>query len=275
MGVKPLASIIILDFLKSRRVQENVESLLKQKTDFPFEIIIIDNSCDPENAKRLRKLEKNPLISVTINEKNVGYIRGNNQGAKLAQGEFLLIVNPDIIWPKTDLLQQMISFMKEHSDTGIMAPKQINETDGKVAMTVRAFPKLFLQIARRTFLRKLPLIKKWVAHDEMRHLDYSKTQAVDWVQSSFWVIRKDLWDSLGGLNPKYFIFMSDPDLCYKVWQKGFKVIYNADLIVHADGLRASRGGFYAFFRKWTLRQHVKDSIKYCWNHKFKRNPRKK
>jgi GT2 family glycosyltransferase len=267
-------SIVILDFLKSRRVCENVESIISQKTDFPVEIIIVDNSVSEENAKKLLELSKHPNVKVSINKKNVGYILGNNQGAKIATGEYLLIVNPDIVWREKDTLQKLIDYMETHDEIGILAPRQINDDDGSVAMTVRAFPRFFLQIARRTFFRKLPLIKKWVAYDEMRHLDYNLTQEVDWAQSSFWVIRKALWDSFGGLNPDYFIFMSDPDLCFKVWEKGYKVVYYPKATVYADGLRASQGGFGAYFKKWTLRQHVKDSLKYCWGHLFRRNPRK-
>jgi len=51
--VNPKASIIILDYLKSRRVEKNVESIYTQKTEVPFEVIIVDNSCDPKNAQKL------------------------------------------------------------------------------------------------------------------------------------------------------------------------------------------------------------------------------
>lgn len=268
-------SIVILDYLKSRRVRENVESILKQKTDFPVEIIIVDNSVNEENAKKLLKLAENLNVKVSINKTNVGYIRGNNQGAKIATGEYLLIVNPDIVWREQDTLQKLIEYMETHEEIGVLAPRQINDLNGQVEMTVRAFPRFFLQIARRTWLRKLPLIRKWVAYDEMQHLDYSLTQEVDWAQSSFWVIRKSLWDSFGGLNPDYFIFMSDPDLCFKVWEKGYKVVYYPKATVYADGRRASEGGFADFFKKWTLRQHVRDSLKYCWSHLLKKKPRKR
>jgi len=272
---KPKASIIILDFLKSKRVCENVESIQKQVIDFPIEVIVVDNSCNPENAKRLEELKKYKKVQVQINKKNVGYIHGNNQGAKLASGEYLLIVNPDIIWRHNDTLQKLIDLMDKNPKIGICGPQQINDGDESIAMTVRAFPKLFLQIARRTFIGKLPIIRKWVAYDEMRHLDYSKTQSVDWLQSSFWIVRKNLWDKWNGLNPDYFIFMSDPDLCFKCWKEGYEVIYYPEAKVYADGIRCSAGGFGTFFKKWTLRQHLKDSIKYTWNHLFKGNPRKK
>lgn len=269
------ASIVILDFMKAKRVSENVKSILAQEVDFPIEVIVVDNSVNAGNAEILSELKKLPNVEVIINAENVGYVGGNNEGAKRARGEYLLIVNPDIIWREKDTLKKMIDYMDQHGEIGILGPKQINDTDGSVAMTVRAFPKLFLQIARRTWIRKLPLIKKWVAHDEMQHLDYDQVQDVDWLQSSFWVIRKELWDSLGGLNPDYFLFMSDPDLCFKVWEKGFKVVYYPKAVVYADGIRLSQGGMKAFFQKWTLRQHLKDAIKYSWNHLMRGNPRKK
>ncbi len=267
-------SIVILDFLKSKRVCENVESILKQEADFPVEIIIIDNSVNEDNAKKLIALAENPNVRVHLNKKNVGYIQGNNQGAKMATGDYLLIVNPDIVWREKDTLKKMIEYMEANEEVGILGPRQINEGNGEVAMSVRAFPKFFLQVARRTALRKLPLIKNWVAHDEMQHLDYDITQEVDWLQSSFWIIRKSLWDSFGGLNPNYHIFMSDPDLCFKVWEKGYKVVYYPKATVYADGIRCSEGGFGDFFKKWTLRQHVKDALKYSLNHMLKGSPRK-
>ena len=273
--VKPKVSIVILDFMKAKRVSENVKSILAQDVDFPLEVIVVDNSVNAGNAETLLQLKELPNVEVIINSENIGYVRGNNEGAKKAQGEYLLIVNPDIIWREKDTLKKMIDYIDQRGEIGILGPKQMNDSDGSVAMTVRAFPKLFLQIARRTWIRKLPLIKKWVAYDEMQHLDYDQVQDVDWLQSSFWVIRKELWDSFGGLNPDYFLFMSDPDLCFKVWEKGYKVVYYPKAVVYADGIRLSQGGMKAFFQKWTLRQHLKDAIKYSWNHLTRGNPRKK
>jgi GT2 family glycosyltransferase len=145
---------------------------------------------------------------------------------------------------------------------GVAAPQQIDEDSGKIALTVRAFPKLRRQIARRTWLRYLPGVKESVAYDEMQHLDYSQTQSVDWLQSSFWILRHDLWNQLNGLDERFFLFMSDPDFCYRVWEAGFEVTYFPEVKVYADGLRCSAGGFSDFFTKWTLRQHLRDAVKY-------------
>lgn len=271
---KTKASIIILDYLKADRVCENVKSILRQKVNFEMEIIVIDNSAHPENAKKLESLKKYESVKLVINQKNIGYVLGNNKGVNYSRGEYIFIVNPDIVWREQNTLQELVDYMDKHPEIGVLAPRQINDDDQSIAMTVRAFPKISLQIARRTRLRKWPIIKHLVAYDEMRHLDYSKTQEVDWLQSSFWVTPRKLWDQLGGLDKSYFLFMSDPDYCFKCWQAGKKVVYHPNATVYADGKRLSSGGCKDFFKKWVLRQHLKDAIKYRWKHLFEGNPRK-
>ncbi|MBD3269940.1 glycosyltransferase [Candidatus Peregrinibacteria bacterium] len=266
-------SILILDYLKSKRVTENVKLLMKQKGSKDFEILIVDNSCNELNRKKLEELKKYENVTLVFNEKNLGYTRAYNRIARLATGKYLFIINPDILVKDAMSIQKMVNFMEENSDVGILGPQQIND-DGSIAMTVRAFPKFYIQVARRTFLRNWPLFKKKVDYDEMKHLNWQKTQSVDWLQSSFIVIRKKFWDQVGGLDENYFLFMSDPEICYQAWKKGEKVIYFPEVKVYADGIRCSEGGFLTFFRKWTLRQHVIDSLKYRLKHLIEKNPRK-
>lgn len=268
-------SVIILDYMKGKRVVSNVESLLNQKTDFEMEICVIDNSVNKENREILETLKKHESVKLIFTEKNIGYTKANNLAAKSATGELIFIVNPDIFMQNEFVAQKLVDYMDANPDVAIVAPKQIDENTGNVSMTVRAFPRLYTQVSRRTFLRNLPILKGKVAYDEMRHLDYSKTQEVDWLQSSYAAIRKDFWDEVGGFCEDYFLFMSDPHICFQAWERGKKVIYYPEAVVYADGIRVSSGGFKAFFKKWTLRQHLYDSIKYRIKHFFKANPRLK
>jgi GT2 family glycosyltransferase len=162
--------------------------------------------------------------------------------------------------------------MDRNPDIGILGPQQI-ERSGQVAMTIRAWPKLYLQVVRRSWLRRLPWLKSGVAYDEMRHLDYDQIQDVDWLQSSCVVIRKLVWDLAGGLCEDYFLFMSDVEICHAAWENGFRVTYFPAARVYADGKRVSAGGFIKFFQSWVLRQHVRDSIRYRFKHPFFDNPR--
>jgi len=268
------ATAIILDFMKGARVVENVKSILAQETNFGLKIFVIDNSCDEKNAAILREgLHDLPGVKLVINKKNLGYIKAHNAVKDEIEGEYLFIINPDIIWKDGDVIQKMANYMDANPDIGILGPKQINDS-GETAMTVRAFPKLYLQVARRTFLRRLPILKSKVAYDEMRHLDYDKIQDVDWLQSSCVVIRTDLWSKIGGLCEDYFLFMGDVELCYQAWKNGLRVVYYPEVEVYADGKRLSAGGFKKFFQSWVMRQHVKDSVRYRLKYFFHPNPRK-
>jgi GT2 family glycosyltransferase len=266
------ATIIILDYLKAPQAVANVKSIFAQKADFDFKIIVIDNSCAVANAKILSELIDYENVKLQINSVNTGYPKAHNAVKGDIEGDYIFIVNPDILWKENDALSSLIGYMEKNPDIGVLGPKQI-ENSGKIAMTIRAFPKLYLQVARRTFLRHLPLLNKKVKYDEMRHLDYEKTQDVDWLQSSCVVIRKKLWDLTGGLREDYFLFMSDVEICFQSWSRGYRVVYFPQVKVYADGKRVSAGGFIKFFQSRVLRQHVKDSLKYRMRHLFAKNPR--
>lgn len=268
-------TIIVLNHSKAFRVIENVKYLMTQEAGFRVKVFVIDNSCDKEQAKILKtELQDQSNVELMINSKNLGYAKGYNVIKGKEEGDYVFVVNPDILLKEKDSLQKMVNYMDLHPNIAILGPKQIND-DGKIAMTVRAFPKLYLQIARRTFLRKLPFLKDKVAYDEMSHLDYSKIQDVDWLQSSCVIIRRDFWEKIGGFNELYFLFMADTEMSRRAWEMGYRVVYYPETQVYADGKRLSAGGFFNFFQSRFVRQHVIDSIKYRLKYFWRNNPRRK
>jgi len=280
--------VVIVDFLKAEKVVENVKSILNQKLidtslDKKIEIFIsvLDNSCNEKNAETLRlgleKLQsiKNNII-LTISEKNLGYTKGNNLGVQYLNSkkiDYLFIINPDIEIKDDNAFLKMIAYLEKNKEVGILGPRQVH-TNGEYAMTVRQFPNLFTQIFRRLWLRYLPFVKQIVEKDEMLKMDKAKTQDVDWLQSSFICIRKDLWNEIGGFNEQYFLFMADAEICLEAWKKGYAVRFFSEVDVLADGVRCSAGGFIQFCKSWVLRQHLKDAWKYFLKHLFEKNVRK-
>lgn len=266
-------SIIIVDYFKAERVLKNIEGILSQHCDFDIEIIVVDNSCDKSNRQILEKLPKERQISLIYNKTNVGYISACNQAAKLCTGKYIILVNPDIIWESDNILSKLISKFSEEVDIGIIGTRQKND-DGTIPDTVRRFPDLIAQISRRTFLRKIPLLKNRVEHYEVNDFDYHISADVDWLQSSFMAIRQELWAAVGGLDPAYYLFMADPDICYKAWQNGYRVYYDSDIVVGADGKRCSAGGILSILTNKVVRYHLRDAINYQLKYLFKpANPR--
>ncbi len=265
------ATVVILDFFKGKKVVTNVKSLLKQQTDFALHIRVADNSCDSQNASLLLPLSKNQQVDVVINNANLGYPMGNNAGAAEASGEVIFVINPDIEAPDPKTLQKMADYLSANSDVAIVGPRQKNP-DGSYEYTARRFPGIIAQIARRTALRQLSYFQKIIEKYENKSMNMNKTQDVEWLQSSFWAVRKDFWDYLGGFDEYYYVFMSDVEMCFQAWKMDMRVVYLPDIEVEADGIRSSAGSLSDFFKKRLVRVHMRDAIKYHWRHLLLRLP---
>jgi len=268
MAKKLLISVVIVDFFKAERVVDNVKRILTQQGDFDTEVIVVDNSMDVGNQQILLQYQDTDNVSLVFNPQNNGYTRGSNQGADLCRGDFLLFVNPDIEWKSETTLADIISIYKQDPEVGIVGTRQLND-DGSVPDTVRRFPNLLAQVVRRTSLRNWPLLKGIAEYYEYVEFDYYKPADVDWIQSSFMTISREVWDKIGGFDSRYFIFMADPDICYKCWELGYKVHYESDIVVGADGLRCSAGGFNDVFSNRVLRFHIRDAFIYPFQYLLK------
>lgn len=268
MAKKILISVVIVDFFKAERVVGNVERILTQQGDFDTEVIIIDNSMDSTNQQILSQYYDTDNVTLIFNQQNNGYTRGCNQGADLCSGDYLFFVNPDIEWKSETTLADIITIYQNDADVGIVGTRQLND-DGSIPDTVRRFPNLLAQVVRRTSLRNWPLLKGIAEYYEYVEFDYHKPASVDWVQSSFMAISRQTWEEVGGFDDRYFIFMADPDICYKCWELGYKVHYESDIVVGADGLRCSAGGFYDVFSNRVLRFHIRDAFIYHFQYLLK------
>ncbi len=265
--IMPLVSILIVDFLKAPSVVAGVHSILRQKCSFEYEIFIHDNSQNTENFEYLQThLQNIPNVFITRGEKNNGYTKAYNIISRLSKGQYLAIVNPDIVWTDEKAFEKIILFIKSHPEVGIVGPRQKNP-NGEIAITVRRFPNFLVQICRRTLLRNFPILHKKVCEDECQNFNYAKTQPVDWIQSSCVFLTKDLWENLGGFDETFFLFMADTALCRESWGKKKSVVFFAETEVQADGKRCSDGGIFEFFTKKTIRHHVWDALQYFWKYK--------
>lgn len=270
MAKKILISVVIVDFFKAERVVHNVERILNQQGDFDTEVIIIDNSMDSANKKILSQYQDTDNVTLIFNQQNNGYPRGSNQGAYLCNGDYLLFVNPDIEWKSASTLADIVAIYNRDPEIGIVGTRQLND-DGSTPDTVRRFPNLLAQVVRRTSLRNWPLLKGIAEYYEYGEFDYFKSANVDWLQSSFMAISREVWGKIGGFDNRYFIFMADPDICYKCWELGYKVHYESEIVVGADGLRCSDGGFKDVFTSRVLRFHIRDAFIYHFQYLLKPN----
>jgi GT2 family glycosyltransferase len=251
-------AIVIVNYFKADRILENVQALTRQTIAPLLRVVVVDNSADEAERVHLRAglPESAQLI---ILPRNLGYSRGVNLAALNARPfEDILLLNPDIVLDEPFALETLLNEFHGQRRIGVMAALQSND-DGSPVEVARRFPNLVKQVLRR--------LKPgaYTDHDVLRPLlerPRSGMLDVDWVQSSFTLVRGDIWERLGGLDESYEIFMADVALCQAVHALGYRVVVSSAVTVRADGLRASQGGLGAVFHSRALRVHVRDAVKY-------------
>lgn len=259
-------SVIIVNFNHKYFPRLAVDALEKSKTNFDFEIIVVDNnSTDDESLVFLEKAHLEKRITLIKSPQNIGFGRGNNLGAKIAQGEFIFFHNPDVTVHE-DSLQKMVDFLTGHPEIGMIGPKLVYSS-GKVQESCRRNMKFRDLVLHRTFFGKLPMFRERLKKYLMEDFDHNKIQDVDLITGAAIMMPRVVCEKVGGFDPRYFLFMEDFDLCRMVKKAGYRVVYYPEAEVNHYHKRLSQGSFFTMIRKKVFWLHVSSAIKYFWKWK--------
>ena len=260
-------SCIIVNYNQNYFPRMCIEALVKNKPDFDFEIIVVDNNSHDESINYLRKVAEDGLIKLIESPTNLGYGKGNNLGVKNAIGEYVLILNPDI-FVDTDTLKHLVDYMQKHPDIGVLGP-QLVYSDGAVQRSCRRNMNFLDLIIKRTPLKKLNFFKKRLNNYLMEDLSRNETTEVDLLCGACYIFPKDVYDQVEGFDPRYFLFMEDFDICKKINKRGYKVIYYPKISVLHNHKRLSDGSLFHLLFKKIFWIHVSSAIKYFFKWKGK------
>lgn len=212
MGKKPIVSIIIVNYKVEKLLQVCKDSILASKPKTPFEIIVIDNT-----------------------KNNVGYGAGNNFGAKRAKGEFLFFLNPDTtVFPET--IDKLVEFMEKEKNVGLVAPLFLDSKNKPYPLQGSTILTPFVAIMCLSFVQKLfpknPIYKKYYYFD----WDKKSIKEVDVAPGTAFLVRKKLFEDVGGFDERFFLFFEENDFCLRVKKLGFKIYINPEAkLVHLWG----------------------------------------
>jgi GT2 family glycosyltransferase len=225
-----------------------------------LEILVIDNHSEDDSIGVLRnRLSHIPRVRILENHTNTGYGAGNGFAVERAQGEYLLIVNPDnTLLP--DCIEKLVEAIEKDPGIGITAPQLIHE-DGTIRDSYRSFPRFLDVVAKRAKVLQ-GLLGKRVEHYLQSGTDPHASREVDWVVGACFLIRKDLFQKLGGFDPRFFLFFEDIDLCKRVREAGKRIVYLPAAKAYDRKRRLSEGGLLSLFKSRVGREHVKSGIKY-------------
>ena len=224
-----------------------LDSVYKTIKKIQFEVILVDNSSKDDGLESI--LKRHTKIQFINNSKNVGFARANNQGAKIASGDFLLFINPDTIVIE-DAVESMLHYIRSNSAIGILGPKVLNP-DQTIQFSCRKFPTVWSGLFNRYSLATRFFPNNRYSRDYlMLDYDHNSIRSVDWVSGCCMMTSNSTFKKVNGFDESYFLFIEDVDLCQVIKKKGLRVVYfpNAK-ILHKISSSNSRLTFQVIIKR--------------------------
>ena len=176
-----MLSIVIVNFKDPALLRLCLKSLNKiLDPNFEREIIVIDVASSIQTRNVVT--EEFPEAKLFPFSENIGFTRGVNEGIKKSIGDFILLLNADLV-PLPNSIEGMYDFMKSNPNAGIIGPRLLN-FDGSDQDSCFRFPTPMTFVYRRTILGKLPFAKRHLDHFLMHDADRSRVMEVDWLFGS-------------------------------------------------------------------------------------------
>jgi len=226
-------SIIIVHYRVEKELFDCLTSIRDANIKTSYEVIVVDNDEKKTIEKELKK--KFSFVKYIKSPRNIGFGSGNNLGAKCARGEFLFFLNPDTILQK-DTVNRLVEFIEKNKNIGIVAPLLLDRNNKPYSLQGTKELNPLNGIIGLSFLNKLfpnNLISKnyWL-------LDWDKKGVieVDVVPGTAFIIRRSIFEKIGGFDERFFLYFEESDLCRRIRQLGYKIfIVPHSKVVHFWG----------------------------------------
>lgn len=215
----PTFSFLILTYNSSLYIKPLFDSIFdklsKEIKNGKIELIIVDNASTDTTIENINKYfedKKNNIVLHESNE-NLGYARGINKASTFANGEFLVVVNPDSVLQNFD------------------GDRIIQEFENEKNMAIAGFNLLdYGGVKEKTagrFFNPVTFLFYALGLEGLARLRFSppnKTK-VDFVSGGFVVFRKDYYEKMHGYDEDYFMYVEDMDICFRAKKRGYSVFY--------------------------------------------------
>jgi GT2 family glycosyltransferase len=236
-------------------------SLEALQDEAAFEVIVIDNNSEDGSPDMVA--QKFPWVRLERMYQNLGFTGGHNYALGLRKAGHAFLLNSDtIVHPGA--IRTLLDYAAEHPEAGIVGPKLLNP-DGTLQFSCRRFPNPMAALFRNTPIGKLFPNNRFTRDYLMQDWPHDQPREVDWVSGAAFLVRKEVMDKIGLMDPEYFMFCEDVDWCWRAWRAGFKVVYYPhSVITHAIGRSTDKApnrmigrfhkSMFRFYRKNMLPQ---------------------
>ncbi len=249
----PTLRIIVVNWNAGEQLRDCIDSIsqAKQEGFFLSKVVVVDNSSKDDSLFGIGEL--GVPVSVIRNKKNLGFAVACNQGASDSTEDYLLFLNPDMRLFESSLAEP-IAYMQrqENTDVGVAGIQLVDE-NARVARSCSRFPSLGIFLAQSLGINRLPRLRYLT--QSMAEWAHDDTQPVDQVIGAFFLIRRSIFESLGGFDQRFFVYFEEVDLSYRASKLGFLSVYLTETqAFHVGGGTSSKVKAHRLF--YSLRSRL-------------------
>jgi GT2 family glycosyltransferase len=227
----PDLSVVIVNWNTLERLRDCLSSITEQLGSVAHEVIVIDN----DSSDGSPEMVENEFAEVRLvrNTENTGFGRANNQGMRLARGEWFLLLNSDTVLTD-DSVAHLFEKVRHDPKVGI-AQCRIVFPDGRTQFTTYRFPGVGRAAFEAFGLYKLVPKERAGSILLTGYWNYDEEREVDWVAGAFMLLPREVFEQTGGFDESIFMYGEDLEWCYRIRDRGWQIRYYPDAtIVHFD-----------------------------------------
>lgn len=204
-------SLIVINYRTKEITAACLDSVLKNCPSGEFEIILVDNNSGDGSVDFFQG-KFGAKIKIISNQENIGFGRANNQAAKIARGVFLFFLNSDTLINENIFPSFRACFAD--STIGVVAPRLILPDGSPQEYASGRFPSFLGALTRRR----------------------ENNPQFEWVSGAALVVKKNVFEKVGGFDEKYFMYFEDIDLCWRIKIIGYGVaLADSAKVIHLGG----------------------------------------
>lgn len=237
--INNLISLIIVNHNTGNVLKTCVKSIFEFERTTDFELIIIDQNSSDDSKQIIENLtsQKDNIKTIYL-DSNLSFSYANNKGFEISSGEFILIMNPDIIFTE-GIFKKLLENFRHNPKLGAISPLLVGN-DGKFQNNYfQRYPTLtqyilFHSLISKPFFSSPRLLNRYL---ENRDIDpnLKKVKIIQQIPCAFLMTKRSVFEQVGRMDEDYFLFFEDVDLCYQI-NKKYELAIDASLkITHLGG----------------------------------------
>jgi GT2 family glycosyltransferase len=236
-------SVIIVAWNCRKVLSDCLNSILLQIKPEVSEIIVVDNASSDGTADMVRT--NFPSVKLIESNSNIGFAQGNNLGLEAATGEYVFLINPDVV-VSDNTFAKMLNYLRSNPEIGMLGPKIVGP-DGAVQRSCMRTPTLWNQLCRALALDTLTKKSRLFGGYLMNDFQHDELREVDIINGCFWLVRRSALQQVGGMDPRFWMYADDLDWCRRYTEAGWRVVFFPEAeAIHLGGVSSDNAPIFCY-----------------------------